>query len=52
MAAISDMTAKSQFIKNSWYVAAWSHDIDENAFLARTLQNEQAESPQVAPSVE
>lgn len=27
------------FIKNCWYVAAWSHEVPESGFLARTLIN-------------
>jgi phenylpropionate dioxygenase-like ring-hydroxylating dioxygenase large terminal subunit len=28
------------FIRNCWYVAAWSHEIPDNGFLPRTLLNE------------
>ncbi len=31
------MADKSAFIKNCWYVAAWSHEIGDSAFLARTI---------------
>ena len=31
------MADKSAFIKNCWYVAAWSHEIIDSAFLARTI---------------
>jgi phenylpropionate dioxygenase-like ring-hydroxylating dioxygenase large terminal subunit len=28
------------FVKNAWYVAAWSHELIDNKLLARTLLNE------------
>jgi phenylpropionate dioxygenase-like ring-hydroxylating dioxygenase large terminal subunit len=31
------MTEKTVFIKNCWYVAAWSHEIEATTFLARTI---------------
>ena len=31
------MAGRIAFIKNCWYVAAWSHEIDASALLARTI---------------
>src|SRR5258705_391561 len=28
------------FMKNCWYVAAWSHELKDNALVGRTLLNE------------
>jgi phenylpropionate dioxygenase-like ring-hydroxylating dioxygenase large terminal subunit len=31
------MTTGSTFLKNTWYVAAWSHEIAAHGMLARTI---------------
>ena len=31
------MSTQSAFLKNTWYVAAWSHEIGADALLARTI---------------
>jgi phenylpropionate dioxygenase-like ring-hydroxylating dioxygenase large terminal subunit len=31
------MSTESAFLKNTWYVAAWSHEIGADALLARTI---------------
>jgi vanillate O-demethylase monooxygenase subunit len=31
------MTAARQFLKNTWYVAAWSHEVAADGMLARTI---------------
>jgi phenylpropionate dioxygenase-like ring-hydroxylating dioxygenase large terminal subunit len=31
------MTGQASFLRNVWYVAAWSHEISSDGFLARTI---------------
>jgi phenylpropionate dioxygenase-like ring-hydroxylating dioxygenase large terminal subunit len=31
------MSTANHFLKNTWYVAAWSHEISEDGMLARTI---------------
>lgn len=39
MNAIKSSTKESLFLKNTWYVAAWSHEITPDNVIARTIIN-------------